>query len=190
MTSVRRRRAVKNPGKRVRRKVADKAKPSQKTLVIDSHLAPHWDRSKTLEENYRQTGLSNHLNGDIGKRITQKRLSEWNQKRIELVEQGKIGGFDSEDEIYQELETVFAKEEVDTEGKAISQIEKQVAAAMPVPEPPKPKPLSEYELAYITRLVAKHGNNYDRMFMDIKLNDRQLTAYQLEKLAARLPTRN
>jgi hypothetical protein len=52
----------------------------------------------------------------------------------------------------------------------------------------KPKrimPLSEEDQSYIAKCMAKHGDNYSKMFMDIKVNDMQHTAVQLKKLGSR-----
>lgn len=40
-------------------------------------------------------------------------------------------------------------------------------------------------MKYIEKLVGKHGDDYTTMARDIKLNVRQLTAKNLEKMAAR-----
>lgn len=46
-------------------------------------------------------------------------------------------------------------------------------------------PLTEEEQSYIAKCLAKHGDNYKKMFMDIKTNDMQHTEKQLRKYASR-----
>lgn len=47
---------------------------------------------------------------------------------------------------------------------------------------PKRRQMSQYDQEYITRCVAKHGTNYDKMVMDTKTNFQQLTAQKLQKM--------
>jgi hypothetical protein len=47
---------------------------------------------------------------------------------------------------------------------------------------PKRRQMSQYDQEYITRCVAKHGTDYDKMVMDIKTNFQQLTAQKLKKM--------
>ena len=47
------------------------------------------------------------------------------------------------------------------------------------------QPMMEKDQKFIKKLINKHGTKYDAMARDMKLNDRQLTAPRLEKLAAR-----
>jgi hypothetical protein len=47
-------------------------------------------------------------------------------------------------------------------------------------------PLTEVEQTYIANCLAKHGDNYKKIFMDIKtVNEMQHTEKQLRKLASR-----
>lgn len=178
MATVRQRRKTKNPNTKVRQR----NRIVKETVILEPTLERHWDRSKTLEQNFRTVGLANRINKDISKRMTQKRLQEWNWKRREMVKKGELEGYDSEEEIFTELEGIFAKGEVTHQTDVVTELEEKAneTASKSVP---RIRQLSEYEQAYITRLVTKYGDDYDRMFMDIKLNERQLTANQLRKLA-------
>ena len=52
----------------------------------------------------------------------------------------------------------------------------------------KPKrimPLGEIEQAYIVKCLEKHGDDFTKMFMDIKVNNMHCTESQLRKLASR-----
>eukprot|EP00760_Papus_ankaliazontas_P028653 PhM_4_TR3829/c0_g1_i2/m.43859 len=55
---------------------------------------------------------------------------------------------------------------------------------IPVPEAAEPvglKYFSSGECVWLSQLVAAHGNNYRKMFFDLKLNPYQLTETQLRK---------
>jgi hypothetical protein len=47
---------------------------------------------------------------------------------------------------------------------------------------PRRKVMTEFDQQFILRCINKHGNNYTRMARDIKINDRQLSGHQLEKM--------
>ncbi|ERN02235.1 nucleolar protein 16 [Amborella trichopoda] len=48
-----------------------------------------------------------------------------------------------------------------------------------------PQPLTRIQRVYISRLIAKYGDDYEKMFMDIKLNAMQHTVAELKKLCKR-----
>lgn len=180
MGTVRQRKRTKNPNSRVSRR----PRVVRQSVALEPTLKRHWDRNQPLEQNYRRLGLGNKINQDIGMPTTQRKIQDWNWKRAELVRKGKLEeAFDSEDEIFHELGEIFnAQEGPSTE--AVKELE-ETARTRAAGLRKKEKPLSEFELEYIKRLAAKHGNDYGRMFMDIKLNSRQLTTHQLQKLAAK-----
>ena len=45
--------------------------------------------------------------------------------------------------------------------------------------------MMEKDVKYVEKLVSKHGDDTEAMARDIKLNVRQLTAKNLEKMVAR-----
>ncbi len=49
----------------------------------------------------------------------------------------------------------------------------------------KVHPMSIDEQAYISKCMAKHADDYARMFRDIKINNMQYTETQLRKMGAR-----
>jgi hypothetical protein len=69
--------------------------------------------------------------------------------------------------------------------KAAPPIDKKKAAFVgyaEIPEPKKPKSLSEWDRDYMAALVKKHGDNFKAMFKDIETNYNQLTEAKLEKM--------
>lgn len=186
MTTVRRRRKVSNPSSRVTRR----SRVAKQSVVCEGALKPYWKPLETVERNFSQVGLASRLNNDLRHSKIQRDARDWNWKRAEAVREGRCGEFyDSEDEVIQELNSLFAKEPNATaETGFVAELERTaVKAAETIMERKKlGKPLTEHEQEYIEALVAKHGDDFCRMFMDIKLNYRQLTASQLRKLAASL----
>jgi nucleolar protein 16 len=180
MVSVRRRRANKNPNSKVSRR----SRVVKKAVIVEPTLENHWNRSRTLEQNFNTVGLVNHVNDDIGKRTTSVKLQDWNWKRRELVKNGQLDGFDSDEEIFKELGSIFQHQPTETKEAALEFEKKAMEMAARIVK--QEKVLTEHERDYIQKLVNKWGDDYDRMFMDIKLNVRQLTANQLEKMAQKL----
>lgn len=183
MASARQRRRTKNPLSKVRQPT----KPVRnRPCVVDVVLKPHWDQSDTVASNYKKTGLARHLNNDISRRETQRRLHAWNCKRAEMGN----SAFDSEEEIFAELESIFVRDVKDI-GPGAQALENAAAEAQAKREELRPagwtKPLSEDEQIYMQRLIEKHGkDNYEAMFKDIKTNFNQLSIRQLMKLGERL----
>lgn len=50
---------------------------------------------------------------------------------------------------------------------------------------PKKYPMAMADQQYIAKCFAKHGDDYNRIFMDIKTNDMQYTETQLRKMGSR-----
>merc|ERR1712226_951203 len=50
---------------------------------------------------------------------------------------------------------------------------------------PKKHPMAMADQQYIAQCLAKHGDDYNRIFMDIKTNDMQYTETQLRKMGGR-----
>lgn len=47
------------------------------------------------------------------------------------------------------------------------------------------QPMLENDQRYVSKLMAKHGEDYEKMARDIKTNAKQLTASRLQKMCAR-----
>jgi nucleolar protein 16 len=74
----------------------------------------------------------------------------------------------------QEFDTAEAKTDV------VRQLEAQAANGRVLE-----KHISEYQGDWIQQLIQKHGDDYQAMFWDKKLNTNQLTAAQLKKKCAK-----
>ncbi len=184
MTSVRRRRKVKNPRERVSRR--NRVGPRE--VALDESMKPHWNRAKSVGQNFARTGLLDKVNADLHGGKIQRSLREWDWRRLQAAREGKLAEFyDSEDEMVQELEAIFAQDRAPVESDLVRDLEAkaQRASEEAATKGPKKKPLTEDEQQYIAALVQKHGDDLQRMFMDIKLNYMQLTVIQLRKLLER-----
>ncbi len=193
MTNPRQRRK----NKRSNEKVSQKSKPiKRECLVLDKTLLPFWDPKKTLQQNFDAAGLANHLNGDIQKRSTQRRLEAWHEKRAAAAVANPTAAFDSEDEIFGELESIFGRSSAGAavpdaaaraNNGAVAALDEaareQTEKALARP----PRSLSPEDAAYIRALIDRHGEGaYRKMLMDVRLNYNQLSEGQLERLAKRL----
>lgn len=175
MTRPCQRRKVKRPGSKISRKSS-----IRKPALGDSTIERHWDVHGTLQENYARLGLADQLNKSIGLRSTRDRLEEWNHRRAEGVrtDDGLLEDFES-DPIFEELEGMFA------EGDGITRpaVIEEWNARNPQPIA---KTCSEYQREYIGKLVVKHGQDFEAMCRDTKLNRQLLSAGQLRKLATKI----
>jgi hypothetical protein len=50
---------------------------------------------------------------------------------------------------------------------------------------PRRKVMTEFDQQFMLRCINKHGNDYIKMARDIKINDRQLSEHQLEKMCTK-----
>lgn len=180
MTRPCRRRKVKNPGNKVSRR----NRVVKHTATKEKVLQPHWDPKSTVEQNFKQLGLVRHVNHDITKPETFRRLKDWNWKRSQMVLEGEVSEYDTDDDVIQELDTVFGPRSMEGETSVVvKELEEIAKTNMAASKVKKERPLSEYESTYIKRLIEKYGDDFDKMFMDIKLNVQQMTSSQLRKLA-------
>lgn len=198
------RRKIRNPAGKVSRR--GQRNISKKTVVFDPTVSRFWDPKKTIQQNFAAVGLASRVNGDLCVKSTQAKLAEWQSERLEsLVKKGEEWvGKDAEEialkrpmlderEIFDRLEELFHE---GSDGDALEDdlgesdikeiVLKELEERSKLTAAKEPERLSEFEQQYISKLVAKHGNNFKAMFMDHRLNSRQLTARELEKMASKL----
>ncbi|KAJ3322464.1 Nucleolar protein 16 [Boothiomyces sp. JEL0866] len=205
MGTVRRKRANRNPNKKVSRSQKNKNKVS----FDGAHplIQQTWDKKKTLLQNYEEMGLVVKLNGVSGGtgREAAHRAQEM-QKLEELkdkVEWRKLDDMpakpnpapskEEENGIFAPIEGHIKTDSRATligqkvnlkapqaneskQTKIIEQLEEESKLTAPVI-----RHQSEQEAYVFEQLLRKHGDNYEAMAKDIKLNKYQLTAGQLKK---------
>ncbi len=194
MTTVRQRRKTRVAAPKVRQPA--KALRSR-AVVEDVTLRSHWDARATVELNFRRAGLATRLNRDVGCLATQKRAADWAYRRGEQLRAGDAPDFDSEEEIFEQLNEVIARTEAPASGEsaekpaALADLEAAAKAAherrIAVRPPGTKDPLSEDEQTYMAALIQRHGaDNFAAMYRDSRLNYNQLSVRQLERLAGRM----
>lgn len=193
------RRKVRTPSAKVSRK-ASAARVKKRTMAYDPTVSQYWDPSKTVTQNFERVGLVARVNSDLAGKGVEKKIEAWQGKRMETVMAKVDNGVDNPmeimeaDEMFEQMETLFQasedgeshdeddKEEAEDEikRKVVEELERR---AQQTSSKSTPK-LSEQQQSYMKRLINKHGNDYKKMAMDIKLNPMQHTPRQLEKMAS------
>ncbi|RUS18063.1 ribosome biogenesis protein Nop16 [Endogone sp. FLAS-F59071] len=194
MARPRARRTIKNPGAKVSRRIANKHK-KKVNIVSNPIIAKNWDKKKTLRQNYEKLGLMSTLNGVAGSReikpliepVEKEELSEADMEELErslgpdegLIQrddQGNvirviIGKEKTLDEVVgEEIKPVKAKTEV------VKALEAHAANGRHVE-----RHQSKFEENWLQQLIGKHGDDYEAMFWDKRLNIYQQTAAELRK---------
>ncbi|KAF9912901.1 Nucleolar protein 16 [Linnemannia zychae] len=199
MPTVRKRRTIKTPSRKVSRKTANKHK--RKVNVIGNKIIrENWDKKATLRQNYARLGLLPSLNGVTGgiEVKDEDELMENEQKSLEELaeslsaEQGIIQRDDAGNIINvivgkvkspEELAEIMERDHEPVKAKTdvVRALEAQAANVLKVE-----RYQSDGELVWAAQLVEKYGDDYEKMFWDRKLNPNQQTVKQLKKRIAAL----
>ncbi|KAF9335044.1 Nucleolar protein 16 [Podila minutissima] len=199
MATVRRRRTIKTPSRKVTRKNANKHK--RKVNVIGNKIIrENWDKKATLRQNYARLGLLPSLNGVTGgiEVKDEEELMENEQKSLEELaeslsaEQGIIQRDDAGNIINvivgkvktpEELAEIMERdiEPVKAKTDVVRALERQAANVLKVE-----RHASDGEVVWAAKLVEKYGDDYEKMFRDRKLNPNQQTVGQLRRRIAAL----
>ncbi|KAG0039564.1 Nucleolar protein 16 [Podila clonocystis] len=199
MATVRRRRTIKTPSRKVSRKTANKHK--RKVNVIGNKIIrENWDKKATLRQNYARLGLLPSLNGVTGgiEVKNEEELMENEQKSLEelaeslTAEQGIIQRDDAGNIINvivgkvktpEELAEIMERdiEPVKAKTDVVRALERQAANVLKVE-----RHASDGEVVWAAKLVEKYGEDYEKMFRDRKLNPNQQTVGQLKRRIAAL----
>ncbi|KAF9112149.1 Nucleolar protein 16 [Mortierella sp. AM989] len=194
MPTVRKRRTIKTPSRKVTRKTANKHQ--KKVNVIGNKIIrDNWDKKATLRQNYARLGLLTTLNGVTGgvevkdeeeleenEKMSLEELAETLTEEQGIIQRdddgnvtniiiGKAKTKEEIDEMMErDLEPVKAKTDV------VRALEAQAANILK-----RERYQSEGELIWAAQLVEKYGDDYEKMFWDRKLNPNQQTVAQLKK---------
>ncbi|KAJ1852364.1 Nucleolar protein 16 [Coemansia sp. RSA 2703] len=191
------RKKLRNPKLKTTRRTAQKAKRVKYT----GHplLKEKWDRSLTVTENYRNLGLVSRVNGvrggvvkDLFAKPKQQEeedekgeLSEEQIKKaipkgygiIERDEEGNVINVIMAEEEGDPLDSDYEVEKVEAKEEGARILEEFAATH----EEDRERWISQGERRILQEFIDKHGDNYEAMFWDKKLNLQQLTKRQLEK---------
>lgn len=178
------RRKVKNPSGKVSRRANKNV--VKRTAVTDITVGKFWDSQKTIHQNFDAVGLVSKVNADLSTSSVKNKLVKWQAERIEkLIEVGEENMKKEEEEerpaflrpmldeeaIFSRLEELFDEDSdgeepgpngsentfsVDIKNTVIEELKCRSRQQAPK----KPKPLSEFELDYIQKLIQKHGSDF------------------------------
>nr|XP_043622138.1 uncharacterized protein LOC122593756 [Erigeron canadensis] len=128
-----------------------------------------WDDQGSVLENYKSFGVVSNPNL-LGVRARTSKIIESESLQLPLKTDGVIDEFEhdgSGSELEEDdVKTALGKQRVDGKSGSL-------------------QPLTTMQRVYIRTLVEKYGDDYKRMFMDIKLNKLQHSIATLEKLCKR-----
>ncbi|KAJ2234453.1 Nucleolar protein 16 [Coemansia sp. RSA 1722] len=187
------RKKLRNPKLKVSRKRADKTRK----IKFTGHPLLHkeWDRNSTVLENYKKLGLVSKVNGARGgtekdlfskptENVNQTEPTEKDLKKaipqgygiIERDEQGNVVNiiFPEEED---PLDSDYEVEKVEPKGNAAKILEEFANTH----EDRQERWLSVGNRRILQTFIDTHGDNYEAMFWDSKLNKQQLTKRQIEK---------
>ena len=198
MTSVRKRKMNRSSVRKNTRRVKDK----KKNINIHSNpiIAANWDKSLTLQQNYKKLGLRAKL-GTLagGKEQDVKTLSEIKAEEAtskpsladieQTTDPAKIP--EGEARIIRDPETnevtnviygtMKVGPKVETEGESSSVIKQLEEYAQKNAQVKKERKPSARENEWLEKLYEKHGDDYDKMMWDKKLNIYQQSAGDLRR---------
>lgn len=182
-SGIRRRRAAK-AGENTKSRRGRKNKKT-KSLDVQGNpvIAAHWDKNLTLAQNYKKLGLTAKLQkpaGGVEKdvRVQDEVISQpikrstIKEAKIVTKEDGSteiVYASDDEDEVW----TGFNGEH---KSEVINELKEYAANGVT-----KPRHQSDREQEWIEALVAKHGDDYQAMQWDRKLNVFQKSAGDLKR---------
>lgn len=198
MTSVRKRKMLRSSVKRNTRRVKDK----QKLIKVFSNpiIKENWDHSLTLQQNYKKLGLRARLGtvaGGVEQEIVKYKPNEDNESKPEItvdqIEQTEDPSKIPEGEariirdpetdevikvIYGTMKASSKVEQQQPESEIIKKLEEQAIKNASVVRERKQ---SERETEWLKSLYEKHGDDYNKMMWDKKLNIFQQSAGDLKK---------
>ncbi|XP_031111447.1 nucleolar protein 16 [Ipomoea triloba] len=142
---------------------------------LRSLLDPHsqWDEKGSVIENYKSFGVVSNPNL-LGVRSRTSHIVESDSLQVPPPASADDADSDAE---FQPLDSGSDLEEDDLK----SALGKKRRDGQSAP----PQPLTAMQRVYVRKLVEEYGDDYQRMFMDTKLNKMQHSVATLEKLCKR-----
>nr|GMD60938.1 nucleolar protein 16 [Ipomoea batatas]GMD66746.1 nucleolar protein 16 [Ipomoea batatas] len=142
---------------------------------LRSLLDPHsqWDEKGSVIENYKSFGVVSNPNL-LGVRSRTSHIVESDSLQVPPPASADDADSDAE---FQPLDSGSDLEEDDLKS-ALGKKRRDGQTALP-------QPLTTMQRVYVRKLVEEYGDDYQRMFMDTKLNKMQHSVATLEKLCKR-----
>jgi len=203
MVSVRKRKMARSSVKKNTRRTKDK----QRNINVYSNpiIAKNWDKSLTLQQNYKRLGLRaklGHMAGGVEKKVeslTELRNKKKNKDKDDIVTIDKIEHTDDpskipegeariirDPETNEVLKVIYgtmkAEDEESDEDKVDNSVIKQLEEyAEQHSKVKKERHLSDRESDWLKSLYEKYGDDYEKMKWDKKLNIHQQSAGDLKR---------
>ncbi|CAD1812323.1 Ribosome biogenesis protein Nop16 family protein [Candida parapsilosis] len=203
MVSVRKRKMARSSVKKNTRRTKDK----QRNINVYSNpiIAKNWDKSLTLQQNYKRLGLRaklGHMAGGVEKKVeslTELRNKKKNKDKDDIVTIDKIEHTDDpskipegeariirDPETNEVLKVIYgtmkAEDEESDEDKVDNSVIKQLEEyAEQHSKVKKERHLSDRESDWLKSLYEKYGDDYEKMKWDKKLNIYQQSAGDLKR---------
>jgi len=203
MTSVRKRKMNRSSIRKSSRRVKDK----QRNINIHSNpiIAANWDKSLTLQQNYKRLGLRAKLGTSAGgqerkvETLTEIRIKRANNADDERISVEEIGNTDDpskipegeariirNEETNEVIKVIYGTKKVSREDTTVEPQETTVIQqleeyAQKHAQIKKERTASEREGDWLKSLYEKYGEDYDKMKWDKKLNVFQQSAGDLRR---------
>ncbi|KAK6205132.1 ribosome biogenesis protein Nop16 [Scheffersomyces amazonensis] len=196
MTSVRKRKMNRSSVRKNTRRTKDK----QRDINIHSNpiIAANWDKSLTLQQNYKRLGLRAKLGTPAGGQERKiETLAEYRARKDNKVSVEDISQTDDptkipegEARLIRDPETnevtkvIYGTMKVNNEGQSESSstsIVQQLEEYASKRAPKRERLASERENDWLKALFEKHGDDYDKMKWDKKLNIYQQSVGDLRR---------
>lgn len=203
MASVRKRKMARSSVKKNTKRVKDK----KRDIKMTAHpvMQAHWDKKLTLKQNYKKLGLTVRLGKPAGgEEAPIQTLSEFRDEREhqeesqvrpeavatetdpEKIPEGEARLI-RDPETNEVVQIIYGKMKVNE--KKVEESKDSIIAELikyneDTAKPVVPKTPSSRESAWLEKLVAKYGDDYEKMKWDRKLNPMLLSVGQLKKKMA------
>lgn len=205
MASVRKRKMARSSVKKNTKKVKDK----QRNVKMTAHpvMQAHWDNKLTLKQNYKKLGLTVRLGKPAGgeeapiQTLTEYRKEREDKEETQVKPEAVANETDPEkipegearlirdpetNEVVQIIYGKMKANEKKSEESKDSIIAELINYNEEHAKPVAPKTPSARESAWLEKLAAKYGEDYEKMKWDRKLNPMLFSVGQLKKKMAQL----
>lgn len=141
------------------------------SLRLPDILAEEWQKDETVSENYKRFGLTAKF--DVNFKGGEQEKSSGQPREKQIIRQARVVK-DANGKILEILDDLTNDSDSLTEGvKESSKVVAELQSQAQVAEVSKQRFASSNERQWVEALIQKHGDDYEAMFKDKKLNVRQ-----------------